>query len=103
MKVTNNCLKVDKSGYNRSEERKHKGLEGQDYTWLDGEIATPWGFVCVYAQGDDKRYHFTRLDFIYDGKMYVRSFRGKRYTKSGAKTKAMRFAKEIVDNNPKGT
>lgn len=95
MKVIDDCLPVEKRGYNLTKEHR----EG----WLDGKIATPWGFVCVYAQGDDKYYHFTRLDFIYDGKMYVRSFSGKRYTKSGAKTKAMRFAKEIVDNHPKGT
>lgn len=86
--VFDDSIGVGKTGYNRTEERK----EG----WLDGEVATPWGFVVVYAQGDDKHTHVTRLDFIHNGRQYMRTYNGKRFTKRGVKTKAMQFAREIV-------
>jgi len=89
MKVFNNNWSVGKYGYNQTQERK----EG----WLEGLVYTPQGFVRVYAQGDEKHYHITRLDFIREGRCYVRTFRGKRYTKRGVKTKAMQFAKEIAE------
>lgn len=88
--VFNDSIKVNKNGFSRTEERK----EG----WMDGEVATPWGFVSIYAQGDDTHSHVTRLDFIHNGRQYIRTFSGKRFTKHGVKTKAMQFAKEIAIN-----
>lgn len=91
MKTFDDQYKIPNRGYNRSEERR----EG----WLDGEVATPWGFVCVYAQGNEFHSHHSRLDFIHNGVQYIRHFSGKRFTKRGIKTKAMQFAKEIVERN----
>jgi hypothetical protein len=88
MKIIDANWVVGKQGYNRTEERR----EG----WLDGEVATPWGFVVCYAQGSEKHRHHTRLDFIHNGRLYSRNFSGKRFTKRGIKTKAMKFAKEIA-------
>lgn len=88
MKIFNDSFSVGKTGFNRTQDRSHG--------WLDGEIATPWGFVIVYAQGDDNNEYLTRLDFIHKGRQYVRSFRGKRFTQRGVKTKAMQFARELA-------
>lgn len=82
--------KVEKRGYNRTTDR----VDG----WTDGDVITPWGFVCVYAQGDDKHHHCTWLHFIHNGYMYTRQFNNKRYTKRGIKTKAFEFAKEVVND-----
>lgn len=89
MKIFDDKISVGKTGLNRTENRN----EG----WVDGEVATPFGFVCCYAQGDDNHFYHTRLDFIHKGVMYMRNFSGKRYTKRGLKTKAMQFAREIVE------
>jgi hypothetical protein len=91
MDIYDDSMSFDKHGFSRIEVRK----EG----WTDGEVATPWGFVSVYAQGDDNHYYHTRLDFIHNGRLYMRNFSGKRYTPRVIKTKAMRFAKEMVLSN----
>lgn len=81
--------KVEKRGYNRTTDR-------DGYT--DGEVITPWGFVSVYAQGDERHHHCTRLDFVHDGFMHTKQFNDKRYTKRAIKTKAFEFAKEVVND-----
>jgi hypothetical protein len=88
MTILDDDYSVEKTGFSRTEERR----EG----WLDGEVATPWGFVVCYAQGDKNNVNHTRLDFIHDGRLYTRSFLNKRFTQRGIKTKAMQFAKEIA-------
>lgn len=87
MKETDDSMAVGKAGYSRVNGGKE---------WTDGEVATPWGFVVVYAQGDEQHYHHSRLDFIHRGRLYIRNFSGKRYTPRGLKTKAMQFAREIA-------
>lgn len=89
MEIYDDSMSIGKRGFSRIEVRK----EG----WTDGEIATPWGFVSVYAQGGENHFYHTRLDFICKGRLYMRNFSGKRYTPRGITTKAMRFAKEIAE------
>ena len=64
--------------------------------WIDGEVCTPYGIVTCMAQGHDgEAPKFTRLDFCFNGRLYMRSFRGKSFSKRGIKTKAYEFAKEV--------
>lgn len=90
MEIFDVSWKVEKRGTNRTVERRE--------LWLDGCVATPWGYVICYAQGDDENFHHTRLDFIHGGRVYCRNFNGKRYSVRGIKTKAVQFAKEIAAN-----
>ena len=87
MKIFDDSMKVQKDGFSRTEDRGG---------WTDGEIVTPWGIVSVYAQGDAENANHTRLDFVHAGRLHMRNFHGKRYSRRGIKTKAMQFAKEIA-------
>lgn len=80
-------MRVEPRGFNRSKELK----EG----WTEGDVVTPFGIVSVYAQGDDIHSHITRLDFVFNGRLHLRTYR-KRYTVRGIKTKAYEFAKEVA-------
>jgi hypothetical protein len=66
--------------------------------WTDGAVFTCHGIVLVYAQGDDEYTHHTRLDFVWQGRLYMRDFNGKRYSPRGLVTLADRFAAEIVES-----
>jgi hypothetical protein len=69
----------------------------RDYQgWTEGSIATEWGIVSVYSQGDDRFSHSTRMDIVHDGRCIARNIYGKRYSKRGLVTLAKRFAKEIT-------
>lgn len=61
--------------------------------WSEGDVLTPGGIVSVYAEPG-----LTRLDLARDGTLYVRSF-NKRFSFSGAVTKAREFAEEIAGGN----
>lgn len=61
----------------------------------DGVVATPHGFVDVYAQGDNECYHMTSLRFIHKQMVYSRHIH-KRMTRRGMAMVAKRFAKEIA-------
>jgi hypothetical protein len=65
--------------------------------WTDGEVMTPHGFVTVYAQGDENNTYHSRLDFIWQGRLYMRNFQKRRLTPRGLVTAAARFADEIVE------
>jgi len=64
--------------------------------WLEGTVATKHGIVEVYVQGDAEFRHSSRLDFVHRGRLYMRTFSGKRYSPRGLVTKANQFAAEIV-------
>lgn len=64
--------------------------------WTDGPVATRHGFVVVYAQGDANSFHVSRLDFIWDGRLYIRSYQSQRLSPRGLVTAAARFAEEIA-------
>lgn len=87
MEFFDDSMKVQKDGFSRTEDREN---------WTDGEVVTPWGIVSVYAQGDENTTKHTRLDFVWGGRLHMRNFSGKRYSKRGIKTKAMQFAKDIA-------
>lgn len=61
--------------------------------WIGGEVGTPHGFVSVYHEAERP---FTRFDFIWDGRLYMRNLSGKRYTKAGLVRMAAAFAREVV-------
>lgn len=63
-------------------------------SWWDGEVVTPQGIVSVYS---DERY--TRLDFVYGGRLYMRNDRGGKRTERGLAILAGRFAREIAGGN----
>jgi len=65
--------------------------------WLDGEVVTPHGIVSVFAQGDSTHDHYSRLDFAYAGRLYIRSF-NKRYSPRGLVTKAKQFSREVIEH-----
>lgn len=91
MKQFDDSMSLEKRGYGRIEVRK----EG----WTDGEVLTPFGIVTVYAQGDAENVPHTRLDFVWNGRLYMRNFGDKRYSPRGIVTKAMKFAAEIAAPN----
>ncbi len=66
-------------------------------SWVDGSVFTPHGIVTVYAQGGPDSTPHTRLEFIRDCRLYVRSFDGKRYSTRGLVTQANLFAKEVCE------
>jgi len=68
--------------------------------WTDGWVVTPHGIVCIYSQGDDNYYHFTRLDFAWNGIHHIKTFDGKRYPNRYIVTLAKRFAQKIAFNQP---
>lgn len=88
MKINNDSMSVG-TGFSRIEDRGW---------WLDGEVATDYGFVTVYAQGDSNNFAYSRLDFIANGRLYMRTF-DKRYTARGLAMKARQFAREIVESS----
>lgn len=88
MKVHDDSMAVGRKGFSRLMTMK----EG----WTDGDVVTPWGIVSVYAQGDDRYRHHTRLDIVHNGRLYMRDFHGKRYSPRGLVMKAMQFAREIA-------
>lgn len=88
MKHNDDSMSLARRGYGRINVHK----DG----WTDGEVVTPFGIVSVYAQGDDENRPHTRLDFAWDGRLYMRNFDGRRYSPRGLVTKAMQFASEIA-------
>lgn len=71
-------------------------MTGFDYDL--GDVATKYGFVTAYAQGDDERWHLTELRFCYLGRIYTRTWRDRRYSQKYMVTLARRFADEIVQD-----
>lgn len=67
----------------------------EDYT--EGAIATHYGIVSIYTQGDERFKYHSRLDFVYRGRLYTRNFRGKRYSHRGLVTKAREFARQVTE------
>ena len=67
--------------------------------FTDGCVATPHGIVKVYAQGGGKNFYVTNLNYVIGGRLFVRQFRGKRYSPRGIATKAKQFAKEVYEKH----
>ena len=74
-----------------------KTVWGTGVSWLDGEVITEQGMVSIYAQGDDNCFAHTRLDFVFEGRLHMRNYPNKRYTKRGIAMLAKRFAHEITE------
>lgn len=88
MKIFDDSLKINKCEGIIS--RNPKG-------WSEGDVLTPNGIVSVYAQGDSECDHLTRLRFIRNGRIYFRTFIGKKYSNKGIVTKAKQFVDEIIN------
>lgn len=87
MKITNSDWKISRSGHSHIENRNG---------WTEGSVFTQHGIVSVYAQGDKENCYVTRLDFVWNGRCYSRTYNGKRYSPRGIKTIARKFAEEIA-------
>jgi hypothetical protein len=66
-----------------------------EFVWLDGEVVTPRGIVTVYSQSDERRGGYSRYDFVYGGRLYVRTENVER-TVRGLAIMAARFAEEVA-------
>lgn len=66
-------------------------------SWLDGDVATKHGLVWCYSQSGNP---YTRLDFVFLGRCYSRTF-DRFYTKRGVAKKAKEFAEEVVKSSKK--
>lgn len=88
MKIADNDCKVEQSGWSR--------ISSHPAGWTDGIVITTLGIVSVYAQGDEKSSHATRLDFVWNGRCHSRTYNGKRYSSRAIKTLARKFAEEIA-------
>jgi hypothetical protein len=65
--------------------------------WIEGPVLTPDGIVHCYAQGDEQNENHTRLDFVWQGRLYMRQFPKVRMTARGMATAAGRFAREVAN------
>ena len=63
--------------------------------YINGVVATRYGFVSVYSQGDERNVPHTDFRFIHKGVCYVRGI-NRRYSLRGIARIAKRFAKEIT-------
>lgn len=93
MKIRNRNEKIPLSGFNSVM------IHGdEEKAWLSGVVTLPEGFVNVYGHGGwawPKSKH-TVLEFILNGRKYVRVFDGKFYSKRGVVTKAKQFVADVV-------
>lgn len=69
----------------------------QEYGYDQGNLSTPHGYVKMYAQGDERFSHVTRLTFIWRGYQYERQWQH-RYSRQYMVTLAKRFVAEIIKN-----
>jgi len=65
------------------------------YNYETGTVRTFFGIVEVYSQGKLNHSNHTRIDFIFNGRSFRRTF-NKRYSKKYLVTLANRFAKECA-------
>lgn len=70
----------------------HRLRSGEVY--LDGDVVLPQGTVGVLIQGDSDP--MTNLDFAWKGRLYIRTFPGKAYSRRGVVRKAREFVEEIT-------
>jgi hypothetical protein len=63
--------------------------------YTKGIVITPFGYVDVYAQGDENHFHHTELRFIHCQREYVRSYK-KRYSHRYIVTLSRKFIKDIL-------
>ncbi len=71
------------------------------YAYDEGVVCTKHGIVWVYAQGrDGGNDHHSRLDFVYRGRLYMRSFNNVRFSRLSLARMAVKFAKEIAGRHP---
>lgn len=92
-KVFDDIITIHAS-FSRIDERGEIGAR-----YLIGNVVTKLGIVSVYSQGGDPDRRHTRLDFAYNGKLWIRNIR-RRFTQRGLVTLANRWA-HFVANNPK--
>lgn len=75
--------------------RKDTGaISGDVLTWMDGHVATPHGFVIVYAQGQGRRLVF--MQFIWRGRQYGGRCEGRVFSTRQLAKEARRFAEDVV-------
>lgn len=74
-------------------ERPGSGLNS---VYVDGLVATRWGYVSVYSEKISNR-KYTRLAIIFDGRLYERRWR-KYFTPRGLVTKARQFAEDKAND-----
>jgi hypothetical protein len=59
----------------------------------EGHYYSENGIVAIYADKD-----YTRLDFCYNGRNYIRHIRGQEYSDRGLSIMAGKFQREITNN-----
>lgn len=94
MKTKTDSISIRGTHVTRINTRKSK--DGK-FDWLDGEVITPHGTVCIMAQGDNFSFHHTRWDFACNGRLYMRTI-DKRISPRGIVREAKRFVSDIVLN-----
>lgn len=78
------------------------GLSQWSFTTMDcyteGSIGTKHGYVQAYAEDSD-HLKVSTLRFIWKGRLHIRAFTGKAYTRRGLVMKAKQFANEVATRN----
>lgn len=67
----------------------------KNYGYYQGTLSTPHGYVKMYAQGDERFSHVTRVTFIWYSHQYERKW-NHRYSRRYMVTLAKRFVAEIT-------
>jgi hypothetical protein len=65
---------------------------------------TPHGIVDITCEkpGPEFKYsEYTRLDFVYKGRLYMRNFRGQSFNRKKLAQLANEFAREIANRKPR--
>ncbi len=84
--VTAHSSKISRSWSNLN---SHQG-------WIEGTVATRYGFVTVYSQGDPMNFNWTDMQFIWGGHHHTHSIKA-RFTKKGLARLAHKFVRSIVN------
>lgn len=91
MEYRDDDVKINGKGFTRWSQNKG---------WESGTRITPYGVVDIYCQGDDGWDHFTRLDFVHKGRLYIRNI-DKSFGRKKLAQLANEFAKEISSRRPR--
>ena len=81
--------------YKVSSSYPHWECNTKKYGYDQGDLSTPNGYVNMYAQGDDRFSHVTRITCIWKGRQYERQWQH-RYSRQYMVTLAKRFVAEIT-------
>lgn len=89
-------LKVQ-SWHSYVSERTDKNYDGDKYVQHNGHVATPYGYVTIYA--DSSKFPCTGLYFIWQGRVHHRAYR-RYFRPSYIITLAKQFAAELAQPAP---